>query len=363
MPLWEDRPSYLMTLGEHSIDVDQLGRVERVDARLVWGHEALDFTPWLEEHIDELAERIGVELQIEAREVAVGPFSADLLGRDVTTGARLLIENQLAPTNHGHLGQIVTYAAGLDTRVMVWVAPQIREEHRQAIDWLNQVTREEYNFFAVRIELLRIGERYAPDFVIVASPNAWQRRIRNVADRAEPSAGRDERWRDIWARFIEKLRAKDSTAAHARTGPNRAVFGTPGGFLVWFSQQGPRAECYLDYGSRDRTKAIFDALFRKRHEIEEAVGHALSWERRDDGQASRIALYTQGSADLDGTELDALLDRLVDNLLLLRRGLPPFVRDAERETETEEAEPGETAIDPDSSFGVPPQVDDAGGSG
>src|SRR3954467_5450735 len=130
-----DRSRY----GCEPMDVEQLQRVERVDARLVWTHEALDFTPWLEQHIDELAERIGVELEITAREARVGPFSADLLGRDVTTGAAMLIENQLNATDHGHLGQIITYAAGLDTRVMVWISTEIREEHRQAIDWLNDV--------------------------------------------------------------------------------------------------------------------------------------------------------------------------------------------------------------------------------
>jgi hypothetical protein len=125
-----------------------------------------------------------VELEVDAREAPVGPFSADLLGRHVSTGAGLLIENQLAPTDHGHLGQIITYAAGLDTRVMVWISTDIREEHRQAIDWLDDLTREDYNFFAVRIELLQIGDRVAPDFVVVASPNSWQKRLKNAHRRA-----------------------------------------------------------------------------------------------------------------------------------------------------------------------------------
>ena len=274
--------------------------------------------------------------EIEAREVAVGPFEADLLGRDVTTGARLVIENQLDRTDHGHLGQLITYAAGLDTHVMVWISPEIREEHRQAIDWLNDVTREEYNFFAVRVECLKIGDEYAPDFVIVASPNTWQRRIRAVAARA--TSGIAERYRDIWGQFIEKLRAKDSNATRAQTGPSRSYFGTRvpgtraprGGYNVGFSRQGPRAELYLGYETKERTKAIFDALFARRSEIEPLVGQSLSWERLDTGMDSRIALYTEGSADLEGTELESLLDRLVENLLVLRRVLPPFVRDAEQ---------------------------------
>jgi hypothetical protein len=197
--------------------------VARVDARLVWSHEALDFTPWLEQHIDGLAERIGVELQIDSREAPVGPFAADLLGRDVTTGAGLLIENQLAPTDHGHLGQLITYAAGLDTQVMVWISSEVREEHRQAIDWLNDVTREEYNFFAVRVELLKVGDQYAPDFVIVASPNTWQKRINSASSGARSGGARDERYREIWGRFIEKLRAKDPFGNACTHGADRQL--------------------------------------------------------------------------------------------------------------------------------------------
>ena len=311
------------------MDADELRKVNRVDPRLVWTHEALDFTPWLEEHIDELAERIGVELQVDAREAPVGPFAADLLGRDVTTGAGLLIENQLGPTDHSHLGQIITYAAGLDTRVMVWISTEIREEHRQAIDWLNDVTREEYNFFAVRIELLEVGDAYAPDFVIVASPNTWQKRLRTVASGRSATGEREERYRETWASFIEKLRAKDATATRARTGPNVNWFNTPGGFNVVFSRAGPRVERYLDYGDAGRTKLVFDALAARKAEIEARAGEALSWERLDNRQGSRVALYTTGSADVEGAELDALLDRLVGMLLKFRSILPEFVTDAE----------------------------------
>jgi Domain of unknown function (DUF4268) len=319
-----------VALGCEPMDSEQLQKVERVDARLVWTHEALDFTPWLEQHIDELAERIGVELEITAREEPVGPFSADLLGRDVTTGSAMLIENQLNATDHSHLGQIITYAAGLDTRVMVWISTEIREEHRQAIDWLNDVTREEYNFFAVRIELLKVGDGYAPDFVIVASPNTWQKRLRSASAAAQSGSERGERYREIWGRFIEKLRAKDATATRARTGPTGNWFNTPGGLVVTFSREGPRVELYLDYGDAIRTKQVFDLLHEQRQAVEEAVGKPLSWERLDQRQASRVALYTDGSAELDGAELDALLDRLVDMLLLFRRVLPTFVAQAEQ---------------------------------
>jgi hypothetical protein len=314
------------------MDADQLGRIVRLDPRKVWQHEALDFTPWLGEHIGELAEKIGVELEIDGSEQAVGAFAADLIGRDVTTGAGLLIENQLEPTDHSHLGQIITYAAGLDTRVMVWISTDVREEHRQAIDWLNEATREDYYFFAVRLELIQISGQVAPDFVIVASPNTWQKRLK-AASQSVRATAREERYREIWGLFIEKLRAADRSATRARTGPNGNWFttqgGFPGGFVVTFSRQGPRVETYLDYDDAERTKQVFDALQARKVDIEAALGHELSWERLDDKRASRIAVYTQGSAQNEGDDLDRLLNWLVDRLLAFRSVFPPFITAAE----------------------------------
>jgi len=65
----------------------------------------------------------------------------DILAEEENTGKKIIIENQLEPTNHTHLGQIITYASGYDARVIVWVVKDVREEHRQAVDWLNEHCR------------------------------------------------------------------------------------------------------------------------------------------------------------------------------------------------------------------------------
>src|SRR5262245_47289286 len=115
-----------------------LGKLTRVDPRTVWKHEALDFTPWLEEHIEELGEALGMDLEVIERESAVGSFSVDLLAKDLGSGRKVIIENQLAQTDHTHLGQLITYAAGLDAKVVIWVSPEFRDEHHKALDWLNR---------------------------------------------------------------------------------------------------------------------------------------------------------------------------------------------------------------------------------
>src|SRR3954454_8795457 len=149
----------------------QLGRLQRVSVRDYWLDEAREFTPWLaqEENIALLGETIDLELEVEAQERNVGPFRADILCRDTITGHFVLIENQLERTDHIHLGQLLTYAAGLEAVTIVWVARQFTEEHRAALDWLNGITNTTINFFGLEIELWRIGNSdLAPKFNAVS---------------------------------------------------------------------------------------------------------------------------------------------------------------------------------------------------
>jgi hypothetical protein len=146
---------------------NNLGRLEKVDLRLVWDSEAGSFTPWLSEesNIQLLGDTISLELEVEAREKNVGPFRADLLCKDTATGNWVVIENQLDTTDHKHLGQLLTYAAGLNAVTVVWVSANFTEEHRAALDWLNEITDERINFFGLEVELWRIGNSdVAPKF-------------------------------------------------------------------------------------------------------------------------------------------------------------------------------------------------------
>ena len=114
----------------------KLGKLEKVDLREIWNTEASDFTPWLarEENIEELGKEIGIELEVEGTEKDVGPFRADILCKDTIDGHWVLIENQLEKTDHTHLGQLLTYAAGLNAVTIVWIADRFTDEHRAALD-------------------------------------------------------------------------------------------------------------------------------------------------------------------------------------------------------------------------------------
>lgn len=165
-----------------------LGRLERVDLRQIWESEADGFTPWLakEENIQLLGETISLDLEVEAQEKEVGPFRADILCKDTGTNSWVLVENQLERTDHTHLGQLLTYAAGLNAVTIVWIAEKFTEEHRATLDWLNEITETQFNFFGLEIELWRIGNSpVAPKFNIVCKPNDWIKTVTEATVRIE----------------------------------------------------------------------------------------------------------------------------------------------------------------------------------
>ena len=168
------------------IDPALLGRLEKIDdLRDVWKSEATDFTPWLAQNLALLGDAIGLDLELEGQELGVGPFRADILCKDTTSSAWVLIENQLERTDHTHLGQLMTYAAGLDAATIVWVAQRFTDEHRAALDWLNRITADGFHFFGLEVELWKIGESaIAPKFNVICKPNDWAKSVTREIGRA-----------------------------------------------------------------------------------------------------------------------------------------------------------------------------------
>ena len=164
--------------------IPDLARLASINLREAWVSEPADFTPWLarKENLELLGESLGIPLELESTEQSVGPFAADILCRDPLSEQWVLIENQLAQTDHTHLGQIITYAAGLNAVTVIWIASKFVEQHRAALDWLNEITSEGTNFFGVEVELWRIGAspQMAPKFNIVSKPNAWSKQVPKV---------------------------------------------------------------------------------------------------------------------------------------------------------------------------------------
>ncbi|MBX3527049.1 MAG: DUF4268 domain-containing protein [Rhodoblastus sp.] len=280
-----------------------LGRLEPVSLRDAWPNEASNFTPWLaeEDNLLQLGDTIGLQLELESVEKQVGSFSADILAKDVSTKQWVLIENQIAPTDHSHLGQLLTYAAGLDARTVIWIAESFRDEHRAAIDFLNRATVDEFAFFAIQIELWRIGDSsFAPRFSVVAKPNEWSKQGQAAKQAAEGElSDTQQMYREFWLSVIEK--AKDRYPALAARPPYKGNWqvaerlrgGDPSfssnAAFTW--DKGLRCEIYVD---GTLAKTAFRSLKSKKSEIENLLGSTLSWEELPEAKASRIALYKPG---------------------------------------------------------------------
>lgn len=284
------------------------GDLRHLDPRAVWAHEALDFTPWLATNLDQLGEALGMDLELQQREAAVGDFSLDLLAKDLGTGRTVIVENQITPTDHDHLGKLLTYAAGFDAETVVWVAREFREEHRQAMEWLNQRTGQDMSLFAVTIEVLQIDDsRPAYHFNPVVTPNEWQKSRRHAATQSASPKGRA--YEEFFQQVIDTLREEHNfTRARRSCAQSWYLFGSGVGGVSYglsFARGNRiRAEMYIDTGEQDATKRLFDALFVDRAVHEERMGEPLEWERLDDKRASRVAVYRDGSIE-DAPEMQA----------------------------------------------------------
>ena len=275
-----------------------IGKLEKVDLRGYWNNEATDFTPWLakEDNIKQLGDAIGIELEVVGQEQNVGPFRADILCTD-QENHYVLIENQLEITDHKHLGQILTYAAGLNAVSIIWIASQFTDEHRAAIDWLNRITDSDFNFFAIEIQLLKIGDSAAaPLFNIVAKPNDWAKRTKasssnQPSDLSETKAAQLQYWTE-YRDYMKSHNAKFNTQKALPQHWTNVGIGVSN---IWISAtvNSLKKNISIDLNVNFPTKDNFDALKAKYEEsAKEAISPDLVWDRLDDKKVSIISLET-----------------------------------------------------------------------
>ena len=194
----------------------ELGKLVSTDLREAWPHEAHHFTPWLAKNLDRLSEVIGLDLDLEGCEVQVGPYRADIVANRPADGTRVLIENQLEDADSPHLGQILAYLAGLEAKVVVWIAKEFDEQHRSAIRWLNDHTEDPFAFFAIRVRVVQIGKSpLAPVFEVLERPNEWDRRVQENARTGELSElGQFRRafWNHVASKYPKEVRPNYAAA-------------------------------------------------------------------------------------------------------------------------------------------------------
>ena len=316
------------------MSLPSLGSLKKVDVRHIWQTEAQHFTPWLAQNLDILAETLDMELEIEAQEKNVGPFRADILCRDTLDKSWVLIENQLERTDHLHLGQLLTYASGLKAVTIIWVSTHFTEEHRSALDWLNNITDDQFKFFGLEVELWQIGDSpVAPKFNIVSKPNDWSRSVGQAARQIETGTLTDIKAAQLefWTQLAEKLKENSHIRPQKPMPQHWAVFriGRSGFHISGLHNTRDKCigvELYIDH---QNAKDFYNQLYAQKNDIEAEIGHELIWKELPNKSASRIILYLRDVDPMDRSRWDEYQDWLIKYIEAFDRAFRNRIRNLE----------------------------------
>lgn len=305
-----------------------IGKLVEVDIRTLWKHEQYDFSEWLakKENIENLNEILGLTLVDISKETYVGAYRCDLFAKDETTGTKVIIENQLETSNHDHLGKIITYASGLDAKVVVWIVKQAREEHRSAVEWLNNNTNNNVNFFLIELHAYKIGNSDpAPMFQVVEQPNDFIKTTKGTGGTDTLNKSQSQRL-EFWEQFNEVIieRGKPFTPCKPNTDH-------------WYNVAIGTSEAHIDITLVNKdafigvelyimnNKAMFDKLFEQKEKIEKDLGLTLEWRRLNESKASRIMYKIKGLNFDDHSNYNELMNKTIDLAVLMRDTFKKYI--------------------------------------
>ena len=305
-----------------------IGKLEEVDIRELWKHEQYDFSEWLskKENIENLNDILGLTLVDISKETHVGAYRCDLFAKDETTGIKVIIENQLEMSNHDHLGKIITYASGLDAKVVVWIVKEAREEHRSAIEWLNNNTNSNINFFLIEIHAYKIGNSdNAPMFQVIEQPNDFIKNNKSINSSDTMNKSQSQRV-EFWNQFNNVLveRGKPFNVRKATTDH-------------WYNVAIGTSDAHIDITlvTKDSVlgvelyitdnKDLFDKLYQKKDEIESDLGFKLDWRRLNNSKASRIVTFIKGLNFDNHSNYNELMNKTIDLAVLMRDTFKKYI--------------------------------------
>jgi len=273
-----------------------------------------------------LGEELGMDIELVKTEASVGPFRLDILAKDARGDVTIIIENQLDMSDHGHLGQLLTYAAGFDAKTVIWIADGFRDEHRSALDWLNKRTTGETRFFAVQVEVFRIDDSApAPHFKVIASPDNWSKQTKS--DSTDDISPRMMKYRSFFQQLIDELREVHHFT-NAKIGqPASYYFFSSGHSDIKYGSsfvQGNKARIELNIdGDKEWNNNLIEQLEMIRSEIEVEFNETVEWERLDHARSNRISILRSGSIESSENELDDIRVWMIKNLLKFKEVFAP----------------------------------------
>lgn len=301
--------------------MEKLGRLKEVSIREIWPHEQYDFSKWLaqEANIKELGDALNLSFTDIETEKFVGSYRCDILAKDELSGKTVLIENQLEPTNHDHLGKILTYASGLDASVVVWIVQSARDEHASAIEWLNKNTTDDVAFFLVEVHAYTIGDSLpAPYFKIIEQPNDFSKTAKKISKSGNLSVSQEARL-DFWTKFNDVVEANGKPF-------NKRKATTDHWYEVAIGTS--QAHMSIDLVNKENkirvglwindNKDLFDALYDEKDEIEREYGEKLFWYRLENKKASNVCTYIKGLDFKKQDNYPDLMQQTIDTVVKLR---------------------------------------------
>ena len=303
-----------------------LGTLKEItDLRSIWPHEALNFTPWVAENVDLLADAVGLDITVDETESSVGDFNVDIYASETGTDRKIIIENQLEDTDHDHLGKLITYASGKGADVVIWVVKHVPEEHKAAVEWLNNHTDDKIGFFLCEIKLFQIGDsQIAPAFTVVERPNDWTKEIRKTASANSTQQQRLEYWQAFNdyafsdANFSRIFNKRKPTTDH------------------WMDFSIGSSACHIAVSQIQKRKAVdvelyinddkelFKSLFAHKDEIEKNMEMELEWKELPERKASRILI--EKTVDLDDRATwPEQFDYIMDTCIKMKRAFKRYL--------------------------------------
>lgn len=303
-----------------------LGTLKEItDLRSIWPHEALNFTPWVAENVDLLADAVGLDITVDETESSVGDFNVDIYASETGTDRKIIIENQLEDTDHDHLGKLITYASGKGADVVIWVVKHAREEHKAAVEWLNNHTDDKIGFFLCEIKLFQIGDsQIAPAFTVVERPNDWTKEIRKTASANSTQQQRLEYWQAFNdyafsdANFSRIFNKRKPTTDH------------------WMDFSIGSSACHIAVSQIQKRKAVdvelyinddkelFKSLFAHKDEIEKNMEMELEWKELPERKASRILIEKMVDLD-DRATWPEQFDYIMDTCIKMKRAFKRYL--------------------------------------
>lgn len=306
----------------------KIGKLTEVDVRDLWKHEQYDFSNWLakEENIKLLDDEIGLTLMDINKEVYIGSYRCDLVAKDETTGQIVIIENQLEATNHDHLGKIITYAAGLDAKTIIWIVKEAREEHKAAIEWLNNNSSEEIGFFLIELHAYKINDSLpAPMFKVVEKPNNFTKTSKQNYSDKELNRSQNERLM-FWEEFNTVIVSKGKPFSVRKPTTDHwydVAIGTSEAHLA-INLVNKENKIVLELYILDN-KNLFDHIYEDKEKIENTLQMSFSWERLDGKKASRIKHDVLGLDFSDHSNYPQLMDECIEKILKMRDVFKKYV--------------------------------------